>query len=170
MLFMGEEYGEKAPFQYFTSHSDEALIEAVRKGRREEFDDFEWEGEAPDPHDIETFRRSKLNRDLLERDEHASIHRLYKQLLGLRRSSAALRTLDLSSLESWSDDARRVVLIRRSSGAEKALVGFNFSDKAQRVTIPFGHDDAWEAMMDTGAKIEGSSLTLAAVGFAVFSG
>jgi maltooligosyltrehalose trehalohydrolase len=53
MLFMGEEYGETAPFQYFTSHSDPDLIEAVRKGRREEFDDFLWQGEAPDPHDEE---------------------------------------------------------------------------------------------------------------------
>ena len=33
LLFMGEEYGETAPFQYFVSHSDPALIEAVRTGR-----------------------------------------------------------------------------------------------------------------------------------------
>src|SRR5437764_6862750 len=70
MLFMGEEYGEKAPFQYFTSHSDPDLIEAVRNGRREEFEEFAWKGEAPDPHDAETFNRSKLRWDLLEHDEH----------------------------------------------------------------------------------------------------
>ena len=64
MLFMGEEYGETAPFQYFTSHSDEDLIESVRKGRHEEFEAFTWQGEAPDPHDEETFRRSKLNWNL----------------------------------------------------------------------------------------------------------
>ena len=34
MLFMGEEYGENAPFQYFTSHGDPDLVEAVRRGRR----------------------------------------------------------------------------------------------------------------------------------------
>ena len=55
LLFMGEEYGEKAPFQYFTSHSDAGLIEAVRKGRKEEFSAFAWEGEIPDPHDEKTF-------------------------------------------------------------------------------------------------------------------
>jgi len=76
MLFMGEEYGEEAPFQYFTSHSDRDLIEAVRKGRREEFEDFAWEGEAPDQHDTETFNRSKLRWDLIERDEHLSLWRL----------------------------------------------------------------------------------------------
>ena len=43
MLFMGEEYGETAPFQYFTSHGDPELVEAVRRGRREEFAAFGWE-------------------------------------------------------------------------------------------------------------------------------
>ena len=37
LLFMGEEYGETAPFPYFVSHSDPDLIEAIRRGRREEF-------------------------------------------------------------------------------------------------------------------------------------
>ncbi len=37
LLFMGEEYGETAPFQYFVSHGDPDLVEAVRQGRREEF-------------------------------------------------------------------------------------------------------------------------------------
>lgn len=55
LLFMGEEYGEKSPFQYFVSHSDEDLIEAVRNGRREEFASFQWEGEIPDPQAESTF-------------------------------------------------------------------------------------------------------------------
>src|SRR5207248_2276658 len=33
LLFMGEEYGEAAPFQYFVHHGDGELVEAVRKGR-----------------------------------------------------------------------------------------------------------------------------------------
>ncbi len=37
LLFMGEEYGETAPFLYFTSHSDPDLIQAVRTGRKEDF-------------------------------------------------------------------------------------------------------------------------------------
>ena len=49
MLFMGEEYGERAPFLYFVSHSDPDLVEAVRTGRREEFASFGWAGEVPDP-------------------------------------------------------------------------------------------------------------------------
>ncbi|HEY5542871.1 MAG TPA: hypothetical protein VIM04_06415, partial [Candidatus Binatia bacterium] len=45
LLFMGEEYGEEAPFQYFISHSDPQLVDAVRDGRRQEFAAFSWQGE-----------------------------------------------------------------------------------------------------------------------------
>jgi maltooligosyltrehalose trehalohydrolase len=143
MLFMGEEYGETAPFQYFTSHSDPDLIEAVRKGRREEFDDFAWQGEAPDPHDEETFRRSKLNWSLLDRDEHQGMREFYRSLLALRRETPALRSLDLNAVETHADDERRVLLVRRGD----VLLGFNFSDKEQAVDFegreitlaPFAH-------------------------------
>src|SRR4029077_7380139 len=49
LLFMGEEYGETAPFQFFPDPGDPALAEAVRKGRRAEFASSAWEGEVPDP-------------------------------------------------------------------------------------------------------------------------
>lgn len=165
MLFMGEEYGEKAPFQYFTSHSDADLIEAVRKGRLEEFDDFIWEGDPPDPHDEETFLRSKLNWSSLERDEHASMWRLYKQLIALRRAHPALRSLDLSSLHAIADDAKQVLVVRRWHGDAQALVAFNFSEKAQTVDAPQG---GWKVLLDTGAKIDGGRMTLPPHSFAVW--
>ena len=49
MLFMGEEYGETAPFLYFVSHTDPELVAAVRDGRAAEFAAFGWEGDFPDP-------------------------------------------------------------------------------------------------------------------------
>jgi maltooligosyltrehalose trehalohydrolase len=163
MLFMGEEYGEKAPFQYFTSHSDADLIEAVRKGRAEEFDDFSWAGEPPDPHDEETFTRSKLNWEALGRDEHQSLWRLYKQLLAFRRDIPSLRTLDLTAVETHADDERAVLLIRRGD----SLVGFNFSDKAQSVTMPLSGN--WKAQIDTGASISGNDVTLPPHSFALWT-
>ena len=68
MLFMGEEYGEPAPFQFFSDHIDEEIATATRDGRRREFAAFaEFAGEeVPDPQDPATFERSKLTR---ERDE-----------------------------------------------------------------------------------------------------
>ena len=85
LLFMGEEYGEKAPFQYFTSHSDADLIAAVRKGRKEEFSAFAWEGEIPDPHDENTFLNSKLQHVLKTEEPHRTLRALYRELLGIRR-------------------------------------------------------------------------------------
>nr|MBA2637733.1 malto-oligosyltrehalose trehalohydrolase [Solirubrobacterales bacterium] len=49
MLFMGEEYGEPAPFQFFSSHIDEEIAVATREGRRREFAAFASFGhEVPD--------------------------------------------------------------------------------------------------------------------------
>ena len=65
LLFMGEEYGERAPFQFFTDHIDPAIADATREGRRKEFAAFtQFSGEeVPDPQDPATFERSKLTRD-----------------------------------------------------------------------------------------------------------
>jgi maltooligosyltrehalose trehalohydrolase len=137
MLFMGEEYGETNPFQYFTSHSDADLIEAVRKGRREEFDDFTWAGEPPDPHDEATFRRSKLNWSLLDHEKHRSMREFYKHLLTLRRETPALRSLDLRSVKVHADDARKLLFVERGSGAERKVIAFNFSGEPQTLDAPF---------------------------------
>jgi len=163
MLFMGEEYGEVAPWQYFTSHSDPDLIEAVRRGRIEEFDDFNWEGDPPDPHDESTFVRSKLNWNLLQHDEHIALRRLYRELLRLRRETPALRSHDMSRVDSRADDDRRVLLERR----DEVLLAFNFSDRAHTVANPFGAP--WQPLIDTGATVDGKCITLPPHCFAVWT-
>jgi maltooligosyltrehalose trehalohydrolase len=63
LVFMGEEYGETRPFQFFTDHIDPAIAEATREGRKKEFAawaSFSGEG-VPDPQSPETFERSKLD-------------------------------------------------------------------------------------------------------------
>ncbi len=92
LIFMGEEYGETNPFQYFVHHSDPALLEAVRKGRREEFAAFGWEAEVPDPAAPATFERSLVGREKIAHDaQHEAVHRLYAALLRLRSAEPALR-------------------------------------------------------------------------------
>jgi maltooligosyltrehalose trehalohydrolase len=83
MLFMGEEYGERAPFQFFSDHIDEEIATATREGRRREFAAFaEFSGEeVPDPQDPATFERSKLTRA----SEPPGIGELYAELLRARR-------------------------------------------------------------------------------------
>ena len=52
LLFQGEEYGETAPFQFFTDHIDPVIADATRVGRRREFARFAgFSGELPDPQD-----------------------------------------------------------------------------------------------------------------------
>jgi maltooligosyltrehalose trehalohydrolase len=80
LLFMGEEYGEPAPFQFFSDHIDRKVAEATRLGRREEFADFvQFAEDIPDPQDPETFQRSKLTR---KRDPE--VEGLHRELLRVR--------------------------------------------------------------------------------------
>ncbi|MDQ6821298.1 MAG: malto-oligosyltrehalose trehalohydrolase [Actinomycetota bacterium] len=81
MLFMGEEYGEQAPFQFFSDHIDREIADATREGRRAEFASFaSFAEEIPDPQDPTTFERSKLTRQV-----QPELAKLYQELLELRR-------------------------------------------------------------------------------------
>jgi maltooligosyltrehalose trehalohydrolase len=83
MLFQGEEYGERAPFQFFSDHIDPEIADATREGRRREFASFaEFSGtEVPDPQDAATFERSKLTRE----GEPEGMLELHERLLRARR-------------------------------------------------------------------------------------
>jgi maltooligosyltrehalose trehalohydrolase len=101
LLFMGEEYLEERPFQFFTDHIDPAIADATRAGRRREYGDFMSASgaEVPDPQDVETFLRSKLDR----RDADP----LYRELLALRRELPP----ELEVLEA--DEGARRLRVRR---------------------------------------------------------
>lgn len=88
LLFMGEEWASRAPFQYFTDHEEPELQRAVREGRQQEFAAFGWDPEeVPDPGDPVTFESSKLDWSVRTREPHASMLQWYTQLLHLRRES-----------------------------------------------------------------------------------
>jgi maltooligosyltrehalose trehalohydrolase len=82
LLFMGQEYDEANPFQFFTDYGDPVLQKAVSEGRRKEFKDFDF-SEVPDPQDPATFERSKLNWQLT-RGENLMLH-WYASLIDLRK-------------------------------------------------------------------------------------
>ena len=135
LLFMGEEYGEPQPFQYFTSHGDPALIAAVREGRHAEFASFRWQGEIPDPDDPATFMRSALTHREYEDGPHGTLWEFYRELLRLRRTRPALATLDLESLDVHADEETKTLAVRRWAGDDQTLALFNFSDRAQAVAV-----------------------------------
>jgi maltooligosyltrehalose trehalohydrolase len=148
LLFMGDEYGETAPFQYFVSHSDPRLVEAVRSGRKQEFSRFEWKGEPPDPQDEKTFQRSKLNHALKHDPRHQKLLAFHKTLLGLRKSIPALRCLSKDKMDVISFEEDRVLFVRRWNGSSEVLTIFNFNDRQVRrlLTIP---DGGWRKRLDS---------------------
>jgi maltooligosyltrehalose trehalohydrolase len=114
LLFMGEEYGEPAPFHYFTSHTDPELADAVREGRRAEFASFGALGEYLDPQAQETFDASRLDWSLRTEGDHAALLALHRALLGLRRDEPALAALDRHALEAVEDEQTGLLEIRRT--------------------------------------------------------
>ena len=92
LLFMGEEYGEEHPFQFFCSFDGEDLIEAVRQGRKREFEAFHVAGmEVPDPQAESTFEGCRLTWRWDDVPRKAGIRRLYQDLLDARHSWPAVR-------------------------------------------------------------------------------
>ncbi|MFF7337965.1 malto-oligosyltrehalose trehalohydrolase [Streptomyces sp. NPDC008163] len=114
MLFMGEEWGARTPWQFFTDHTDPELAEAVRTGRRREFGAHGWaEEDIPDPQDPATRARSCLDWDELHREPHARLCAWYRELIALRRTLPDLRDPDLGSVKAAYDDGARWLAVRR---------------------------------------------------------
>ena len=85
MLFMGEEWGTRTPFQFFTDH-EEDLARSVSEGRVREFAGFGWDAdEIPDPQAAETVEASRLRWDELNEAEHIRMLAWYQALTALRR-------------------------------------------------------------------------------------
>jgi maltooligosyltrehalose trehalohydrolase len=123
MLFMGEEYGEDAPFLFFSDHIDEEIAMATREGRRREFAAFAaFAGEeVPDPQARETFERSRLTGQ-----GDADLARLYRDLLRVRRDIAPGDVDDVVF-----DEQARWLRVRRG---EHTLVA-NFADAERQVPV-----------------------------------
>ncbi|HET9959358.1 MAG TPA: malto-oligosyltrehalose trehalohydrolase [Polyangiaceae bacterium] len=166
MLFQGEEWGARSPFQYFTEHHNPELARAVSEGRRREFAEFGWPAEAvPDPQAPETFEASRLNFRELELPEHAAILEQYRALVALRRSRPELSS---ACVHAYADERRGTLLIDR----ERSRVAVNFGSEAVR--IPAGplpnkpapnkvgeSDRGFEVIYGMGApSIEGQELVL----------
>lgn len=160
LLFMGEEYGETAPFQYFVSHGDPALIEAVRRGRREEFSRFAWEGELPDPQDESTFVNSRVHWNVRKENGHKELLALYKELLRLRREDLVLGAMNKQDLEAVAFDIPKAVYLRRWAKEREVIALFHFGEDSTTLLsrVPPGR---WERILDSADKRWGGLGTAA---------
>jgi maltooligosyltrehalose trehalohydrolase len=156
LIFMGEEYGERAPFQFFTSHSDPELSDAVRRGRVEEFNADRWASEIPDPQAPETFNRSKLNPEHRDSPRGRALQEFHRELIRLRRTLPALAAPSFANQNvelAGPDD--RVVLVRRRNNDHEALVLLNFANETARVKMP-EKDARWTVVLDSSEERWGS--------------
>ncbi|MFJ6694753.1 malto-oligosyltrehalose trehalohydrolase [Streptomyces sp. NPDC091272] len=153
MLFMGEEWGARTPWQFFTDHTDPELAEAVRNGRRREFGAHGWaEEDIPDPQDPRTRERSCLDWSEPDQEPHARLLAWHRELIALRRSCPDLLDPDLSAVRAAhaTGGAGRWIAYRRGD----IRVAVNLSDTA--ATIGLGRNGrsrvlaAWEPVQAPG--------------------
>lgn len=135
MLFMGEEYGEKNPFQYFISHSDDDLIKMVREGRKKEFSYFSWQGEVPDPQDEETFNQCKLSWNQTE-GEHAILFSYYTFLISFRKERIAMKGFQRKHVKVFQIPERNIIGVERTFESDYLLIFFNFEKNVSRFSYP----------------------------------
>lgn len=150
LLFMGEEYGETVPFPYFVSFADQELVEAVRLGRREEFEGFGWEGVSiPDPQNEETFRRGVIDPERRHDPQHAELFSFYRELIRLRRRVPALfnSSREESEVRQLSES---VIQVRRWCGGDQALWIASYGD-GDSVVVPDLPPGEWLCTLDSSA-------------------
>jgi len=131
MLWMGEEWGARTPWLFFSDHEGE-LGEAVRKGRRAEFASHGWDTEdVPDPQDEATVRASTLDWTELDQDRHASLLAWTRDLIALRRSRPELSDGRRDRTSVTYDEAQRWLVVQRGQVAVVA----NLSGDRQSVPV-----------------------------------
>ena len=141
LLFMGEEYGEKAPFLYFVDHGDRDLLESVRKGRKEEFRAFHSEGTPPDPASVETLKESTLSwptdSDTQLTEEQEILYRFYKHLLQVRRDCQIMNISHHPEIKAHHTND--VLYYTRIKDSGDLLCLANFGEKTEKVELPLGN-------------------------------
>ncbi len=131
MLFMGEEWGARTPWQFFTSYPDPLLAGSVRSGRRAEFADHGWTADqVPDPQDPTTPHRSRLAWADIDEPEHAEVLDFYRKAIQLRRQRPELPDPRLAAVSvDFSEEGRWLVMTRGGLRVVCNLAG-------QRQTVP----------------------------------
>jgi maltooligosyltrehalose trehalohydrolase len=159
LLFMGEEYGETSPFQFFTSFLDRDLAEAVRRGRTEEFKRFAWQGDVPDPGEPGTFLRSRLNHTLAGAPRHRELREYYRHWLALRRRHPALGARGKEHARAELDGKGAVLTLTRGpENGPRVRVVANLTPTA----VPLEKQpEGWRVLLDSNdTKFAGTGTTV----------
>lgn len=148
LLFMGEEWGETAPFAYFIDHSDPALVEATRKGRLEEFAHLRQERRIPDPADESTFRRAKLDRTARDSGRRAAMLGFYRELIRARKDLAARGCLGRTSFAVAGYEEEQAMFVRYWSDRNDAAAILHFGRRPASIVLPVP-EGRWSKRLDS---------------------
>jgi maltooligosyltrehalose trehalohydrolase len=162
MLFQGEEFAASTPFLYFADHEDPEMAKAVSEGRKREFAAFGFaEAQIPDPEARETFERSKLKWDEAEQTGQAEMLAWVKQLIALRRGSAALNDGETGHISVRFDEAKRWLWMDRGA----VQVALNLGDEPAVFEVAEGFRLAMASR--EGAGLDAGKLTVPPDGLAI---
>jgi maltooligosyltrehalose trehalohydrolase len=131
MIFMGEEYGEDNPFYYFVSHTDKSLVQAVREGRKKEFENYRWLTEPPDPQDILTFENSKIDTNKRNGGKHNILLEWNKTLISLRKTESSLQNTSKNSISAIPNKEYGFLIYRKSENEQDHLLCFFNLDESK---------------------------------------
>ncbi|OGP15857.1 MAG: malto-oligosyltrehalose trehalohydrolase [Deltaproteobacteria bacterium GWC2_55_46] len=164
LIFMGEEYGEDAPFLYFVDHGNEELIQAIREGRKKEFEEFQWQGEPPMPDSPETFHASMLRWESRRSGHKKTLLDLYRALIEMRRSIPALGVSSEAVARAWGSEEEKIVFLLREKKDSAAFALFSFNRDTARIPVPFP-PGRWTRKIDSaGPEWDGPGGSLPAAG------
>ncbi|MBF6216017.1 malto-oligosyltrehalose trehalohydrolase [Nocardia puris] len=159
MLFMGEEWGARTPFQFFTSHTDPVIGAATASGRKAEFAEHGWStDEVPDPQDPATFLRSKLDWAELADPARARLLDCYRALLALRRARPELTDPALPDVRVAYDERERWIVVHRG----RLHLLCNLSEDPVRIPVTGYSLLSWEPATEgpTATTVPAHSFTI----------
>jgi maltooligosyltrehalose trehalohydrolase len=148
LLFMGEEYGEQAPFLYFVDHSDRRLRARVRRGRRADYAEFVRDEPVPDPGSEDTFRRSRLNFQFHTRGRHRLLWQFYRRLIQIRKSWPRSQRQATGRPEIDYDAAGRSIWWRTRAGGRETGTVFHFGSETRQLPLQLA-PGTWITQLDS---------------------
>jgi maltooligosyltrehalose trehalohydrolase len=166
MLFMGEEYGARTPWQFFTSHPEPELAKATSEGRLREFERMGWDPAlVPDPQDPETRLRSILDWSEAETDDGERLLALYRRLIAVRREQPSLwaARLDQTEVAAGQDGEARWIAWDRPG----VSVAINLGPGSAEFELPYASGRRVAVSTHEAIRAEGGRLAFPGAGAVV---
>lgn len=158
MMFMGEEWGTRQPFMFF-SDVGEDLAPSIRDGRKQEMETFprrDGQGDPPDPMAESTFLACKLDWQEMEQPQNTRFLSLYRRLIALRHKEIVPRLVGMHGnsgrYEMLAPKALKVIWTL-GDGSELALIA-NLSEEPVHGINVWGSDHLWLEGFATGDTLE----------------